>query len=62
MGKWGGVSKIMDFRIKLFFLSLLIINKVILEGGLDFLIIPISTLRLSWKYLRGIVTTLNYKL
>jgi hypothetical protein len=43
-GEKGCVSKTMDFRIKLFFLSFLIINKVILERGLDFLIIPISVL------------------
>jgi hypothetical protein len=42
MGKWGGVSKTMDFRIKLFFLSFFINNEVILERGLYFLIIPIS--------------------
>jgi hypothetical protein len=47
MGKWGGVSKTMDFRIKLFFLSLFIDNEVILGRGLDFLIIPIYVLRLS---------------
>jgi hypothetical protein len=55
MRKWGGVSKTMDFRIKLFFLSFFINNEVILERGLDFLIIPISFSRLSWKYLRGII-------
>jgi hypothetical protein len=53
IGKWGGVSKTMDFRIKLFFLSFFIRNEVILERVLDFLIIPISFSRLSWKYLGG---------
>jgi hypothetical protein len=55
MGKWGGVSKTMYFRIKLFFLPFVIINKVILKRSLDFIIIPISVPGLSWKYLRGVI-------
>jgi hypothetical protein len=53
MWKWGGVSKAMDLMFKIFFLSFLISNKVILERGLDFLIIPLFVTRLSWEYLRG---------
>jgi hypothetical protein len=55
MGKRKCVSKTMDFKIKLLFLSFLINNDIILERGLDFLIIPISVSGLSWKYLRGMV-------
>jgi hypothetical protein len=53
MGKWGGVSKAMDLRFKLFFLSFIICGKVILERGLDFLIIPLSVTSLPWEYLGG---------
>jgi hypothetical protein len=45
----------MDFRISFFFLSFFISNKVILERGLDFLIIPIPISLISLDDLRGII-------
>jgi hypothetical protein len=55
MGKWGGVSKIMDFRIDLFFLSFFISNQVILERGMNPLIIPIPVSLISLDNLRSII-------
>jgi hypothetical protein len=55
--KWGNeeVSKIMDFRIKIFFLSFFISNKVILERGLNPLIIPIHASLISLDNLGGVI-------
>jgi hypothetical protein len=44
-----------DFRINFFFFSLFISNKVILERGLDSLIIPIPISLISLDDLRGII-------
>jgi hypothetical protein len=54
-GETRGVSKTMNFRIQPLLFSFFIINKVILEGGLDFLIIPISSSGFSLYNLRSIV-------
>jgi len=41
MREGGGVSKEMDFRIKFLFLTFIVYNKIVLERGLDFMIISI---------------------
>jgi hypothetical protein len=51
----GGVSKTMDFGVKLFFFPLLVINQVILERGLNPLIISISVPLFPWHNLRNVV-------
>jgi len=55
MGKRGGVSNTMNFKVKLLFFPLLINNKVVLKGGLNFLITPISVPLFPWHNLRSIV-------
>jgi hypothetical protein len=47
----------MDFEIN--FLFLFINDKVILERGLNPLIIPIPTSLISWKYLRSTIRSLE---
>jgi hypothetical protein len=56
MGKRGGVFNTMDFRTKLIcLLSFLISNKVILERGLDPLIISIFVPLFPWNNLWNII-------
>jgi hypothetical protein len=45
----------MDLRVNIFFLSFFVSNQVILERGLDFLIIPIPISLISLDDLRGII-------